>query len=63
MTDHERDTCRAVQDRWLALPVIASHIRNHGDHERIAGPNSPTFADVRRCVLPGWQEWFRDFWQ
>lgn len=62
MSDHERTQCRETQDRWLDLPVIRNHIRNHGDHERIAGSDSPTFDEVRTLVLPEWQQWFRDFW-
>lgn len=61
MTEADRDQYRALQDRWLSLPVVQSHIRNHGDHERIAGPDSPTFDEVRRFVFPSWREWFRDF--
>ena len=62
MTDEsDRDECRAIQDRWLALGVVQNQIRNYGEHERIAGPTSPTFEDVRRFVLVDWRQWFNDF--
>ncbi len=61
MDDALRDRLRAIQDRWLALPVIRNHMRNHGDHTPIATPDSPTFDDVKRMVLPDWEQWFKDF--
>lgn len=61
MSEADRDRLRALQDRWLNLPVIQNHIRNHGDHERIAGPDSPTFDEVRRILLPAWEQWISDF--
>ena len=61
LSDLDRDRLRALQDRWLALPVIVNHVRNHGDDTPIAGPDAPTFADVRRVLLPDWEEWFNDF--
>src|SRR5438045_1791331 len=56
MTEADRDRLRALQDRWLALRVIQSHIRNHGEDEPIAGgtyatEDYPTFRDVRTTVL------------
>lgn len=61
MTESDRDSLRSLQDRWLMLPAIVNHRRNHGDAERIAGPTSPTFGDVKRFVLPDWEQWFKDF--
>lgn len=61
MTTEDRERLRALQDKWLALPSVRNHIRNHGEHERIAGPTSPTFEDARTCVLPEWEQWFLDF--
>lgn len=64
MTSDERDACRALQDKWLSLPVIQHHIRNHGEDEIICGrpgDTNPTFKDVRTLVLPDWREWFSDF--
>lgn len=61
MSEADRDRLRALQDKWLALPVMVNHIRNHGGHERIAGRESPTFDDARRLLLPEWEQWFRDF--
>lgn len=57
----DRDALRDLQDRWLSVPAVQSHVQRHGEAERIAGPGSPTFADVRRFVLPAWEAWFRDF--
>lgn len=61
MTETDRDRLRALQDRWLALPSVKNHVRNHGEGERIAGPNSPTFAQVKTQLLPDWEQWLRDF--
>lgn len=62
MTDAERDSLRALQDRWLALPVVQHQIRNFGEAEPITGrPDAPTFCDVRAVLLPEWEEWFSDF--
>ena len=62
MTDESnREELRALQDRWLALGVVQNQIRNYGEQERIAGPTSPTFEDVRRFVLADWKAWFEDF--
>lgn len=63
MTDADRDRCRALQDRWLALPAVQAQIRNHGEDRRIAGHDSPTFRDVRTLVLPWWQGFFQEFFE
>ena len=61
MTSEERTRLRKLQDRWLALPVVQHQIRNHGAGEHIAGPDSPTYEDVRKIIYPAWREWFNDF--
>lgn len=61
MDDHERLRLRELQDRWLALLVIQNHIRNHGEHERIGWVDSPTFDEVKRLVMPEYEQWFKDF--
>lgn len=62
--DMVRDECRALQDRWLAIPSVRSHVQMHGWHERILpGTDTPTFEDVRTMVLPKWKSWFEDFWK
>lgn len=61
LTDQQRDELRDLQDRWLNLAVVKHQIRNHGEDEHIAGPDSPTFYDVRRLLLPEWRQWFSDF--
>lgn len=65
MSDEDRDRLRALQDRWLALGVVQTQIRNYGEDESIVGVRGkrPTFADVRTLVLPDWEQWFGDFFQ
>lgn len=62
MTNEEIDYLRALQDRWLAVPSVASHVRDYGLDERIIpGTEMPTFRDVKQFVLPKWKHWFEDF--
>lgn len=61
MSDTDRQRLRDLQDRWLSLPVIRNHIRNHGEHQHIGNDDSPTFADVKAMLLPEWEQWFNDY--
>jgi hypothetical protein len=63
MSDHERNECRTVQDRWLVESLVKKHIKTHGEDVSIAMAGSPTFREVRECLLPEWTEWFKEFTQ
>jgi len=61
MTDTERDRLRAIQDKWLAHPLIKSHIAEHGEDGHIVTVDDPTYHDVRTTLLPAWEYWFMGF--
>lgn len=63
MRQSERDQLRALQDKWLALPVVQNHIRTHGDHTLIFGfyaTEGPSYRDVQKMLYPELREWFAD---
>lgn len=55
------DDLRALQQRFLEHGATCWQIGYHGWDGKIAGPESPSFANVRDRVLPGWETWFREF--
>lgn len=54
---------RHLQDRWLALSFVQAQVRNHGEDERIASGDAPTFRQVREEELPEWEGWFVEFFE
>lgn len=68
MTMKERDELRALQDRFLALPVVRYQIDNYGEDQPLAGhfPGGnpwPTFREVRESLHPDLKGWFLDFFR
>ncbi len=63
MTNGKRAQLRALQDDWLALPTVAYRVRQYGEDYRIAGRTAPTYRQVRECVLPEWETFFRGFFE
>lgn len=61
MDESRRDQLRDLQDRWLALPVVRRQCANYGDDQEIAGPGSPSFAQVQHLLLPSWESFFQEF--
>jgi hypothetical protein len=60
-TDQERARLRALQDRFLADPLVRRQLDRWGEDHPVAFEGSPTFRGVRETLLPDWEGWFREF--
>jgi hypothetical protein len=61
VTDADRARLRALQDRFLADPLVRKQVERWGEDHPVAAPGSPTFRQVREAVWSGWEGWFREF--
>jgi hypothetical protein len=61
LTGPERARLRALQDRFLADPLVRKQVEGWGEDHPVAFEGAPTFREVRETLLPRWEGWFREF--